>query len=68
MMGEAKTAGMDYKKPPIQAAAYDRHNARRKKLGMTWTEYLDAEAPEWLPGVREAAREGAREAVEEARR
>lgn len=30
----------------IPEPAYDHHNEQRKELGMTWEQYINAEAPE----------------------
>lgn len=61
----------DWKSLRIPADDFERHNSRRKEMELTWQEYIDGEAPEYVDladVVREAAREGAREAVEEVAR
>ena len=48
---------------------FERHNERRKDLGLEWREYIDGQAPEietiGYDDVRAAAKAGAREAIEE---
>lgn len=41
----------------IPKPEYDRHNERRKEMGLTWAEYIDGEAPEIEDTVRKAVRE-----------
>lgn len=36
---------------------YERHNEKRKELGLTWAEYIDGQAPEIEETVRRAIRE-----------
>ena len=35
---------------------YERHNARREELGVTWEEYIDSQAPDGLADLRESVR------------
>ena len=71
----------DYGTIKIPRADYDRHNERRKDMGLTWAEYLDGTAPQHdvpdadelgtviataiCSDVEAAARDGARAAIEE---
>lgn len=36
---------------------YERHNERRKEMGLSWAEYVDGQAPDIEETVREAVRE-----------
>jgi hypothetical protein len=36
---------------------YERHNERRADMGLSWTEYIDAEAPEIADTLRRVVRE-----------
>ena len=36
---------------------YERHKTRKDELGMTWSEYLDAQAPDLEAIVRRVVRE-----------
>lgn len=51
---------------------FERHNARRNELGLTWVEYLDGEAPDFgtldEDDVRRIVREELREAFADLRR
>lgn len=35
---------------------YERHNERRQKMGLTWAEYIDGQAPDLEETIREAVR------------
>jgi len=36
---------------------YERHNEQRKKMGLTWAEYIDGESPELEDTIRRVVRE-----------
>lgn len=36
---------------------YERHNARRKEMGLTWGEYIDGQAPDMEDTIRRVVRE-----------
>jgi hypothetical protein len=40
---------MEYGTIKIPMDAYERHNEARKRLGLTWEEYVDDEAPDIEP-------------------
>ena len=58
----------DYATLKIPREDFERHNARRKQMDITWTAYIDGQAPEPadidLSAIREAAREGVRAELE----
>lgn len=61
----------DWKSLRIPADDFDEHNQKRQEMNLTWAEYISGEAPEYVTRIdvmREAAREGAKEAVEEVAR
>lgn len=44
---------------------YDKHNEQRKKMGLTWAEYIDGQAPDLKTMIREAVREELRRFAQE---
>lgn len=47
---------------------YERHNERRKELGLSWAEYIDGQAPEYsvdYDHIREIVRDEVRSEVSE---
>lgn len=36
---------------------YDRHNEQRKKMGLSWPEYIDGQAPDLEETLREVIRD-----------
>jgi len=36
---------------------YERHNERRKNMGLTWAEHIDGQAPDLEETIRRAVRE-----------
>lgn len=36
---------------------YERHNARRKEMGLSWAEYVDGQAPDIEETIREVIRD-----------
>lgn len=36
---------------------FERHNEQRRKMGLTWTEYIDGESPDLEATVRRAVRD-----------
>lgn len=55
----------------IPAEDWNRHNERRQEMGLTWNEYIDGEAPEYIEEEahqRELVYEAARRAVEDVAR
>jgi len=55
----------DYGTIKIPRDAYERHNARRQDLGLSWAAYIDGEAP---TDIQQAVREAVREELEAQRR
>jgi len=49
----------------LPADEYDKHNERRKEMGLTWPEYIDGQAPKLKPMIQEALREELRRFAEE---
>lgn len=41
----------------LAADDYERHNARRKEMGLTWAEYIDGQAPDLEETIRRVIRE-----------
>lgn len=37
--------------------AYERHNERRREMGLTWAEYIDGQAPELEGTLRRVIRD-----------
>lgn len=58
---------VDYSNIRIPEDDFERHNERRKDMGLTWLEYVDGAAPRMQideDRLREIVREEAREAIE----
>lgn len=36
---------------------YEKHNERRKQMGLTWVEYIDGQSPELEETIRRVVRE-----------
>lgn len=41
----------------LPEAEYEKHNERRKEMGLTWSEYIDGQAPELEDTLRRVIRE-----------
>lgn len=37
--------------------AYERHNEKRKQMGLTWAEYIEGQAPDLEETIRRVVRE-----------
>lgn len=48
---------MDRKNIKLPVEDYERHNERRKELGLTWAEYIDGQSPELEGMLRRVIRE-----------
>lgn len=49
----------------LQEDDYERHNERRKDLGLSWAEYIDGQAPDLTDEIKPAVKEAVQEALDE---
>jgi hypothetical protein len=43
---------------------YQKHNERRKELGLSWAEYIDGQAPDLADEIRPVVKDAVREALD----
>lgn len=44
---------------------YEKHNERRKNMGLSWSEYIDGQAPDLAEEIRPVVTEAVQDALDE---